>query len=202
MTGGVSILLLAAGGSTRMRGDDKLTRMLDGEPLLRRSARIALASTAMETVVVLGANRAARERCLDGLPVRIAANRDWQAGMGASISAGMGAIHARARAVVVMLADMPAITAPLLDRLIAAHDSVNTGGIVRPCTARGVMGHPVLFGAAHFRALASLSGDEGARAILAAHSDAMRSVAFPEDAALVDLDTPEAWSKWVNGQVS
>ena len=191
----VAILLLAAGGSTRMRGGDKLLETLDGEPLLRRSARAALASKARETVVVLGANRSAREGALAGLPVRIVAHEGWRGGMGTSIAAGAAAL-APGTAVLVLPADMPDIAPALLDRLIAALPPDAPRAIARPRTAAGASGNPVLFGPAHLPALAALDGDDGAREIVARNR---ASLAYLDDAGegvLVDLDTPEAWAAY------
>ncbi|MEZ5755305.1 MAG: NTP transferase domain-containing protein [Paracoccaceae bacterium] len=46
------ILLLAAGSPPRMRGGDKLLEDVAGEPLLRRSARAALATGCPVTVTL------------------------------------------------------------------------------------------------------------------------------------------------------
>lgn len=192
----VAVLLLAAGGSTRMRGGDKLLETLGGEPLLRRGARRALASRARETVVVTGAHRAAREAALAGLPVRIVHNAHWREGMGTSIAAGVAALAPNPRAVLVMPADMPGIDTPLLDRLIDALPPGSPRCILRPRTATGAPGHPVLFGAAHLPALAASGGDEGARAVLAANRDGLRYLDVAGEEAATDLDTPEAWAAY------
>ena len=192
----VAVLLLAAGGSTRMRGGDKLLETLEGEPLLRRSARAALASGAGEVVVVLGANRDAREAVVADLPVRVVMNDAWRQGMGRSIAAGAAALSVDAAGVVVMPADMPDVDAAMLDRLIDALPPDAPRAILRPRTAEGVSGNPVFFGAAHIPALVALTGDEGARAVIAAHRDALIPVDVRGDGSLVDLDTPEAWAEY------
>jgi len=192
----VTILLLAAGASSRMRGADKLLEPLQGEPLLRRSARTALASRAQDTLVVLGANRPDRERALAGLPIRTVANMNWREGMGSSIAAGAAAVAPRTRGVVVLPADMPDITPALLDTLIAALPPDAPGTILRPRMSTGTPGNPVLFGAAHLPALAALEGDAGARAVIDRNRDALRYVETGDTAILTDLDTPEAWAAY------
>ena len=54
----------------------------------------------------------------------------------------------------------------------------------------------MLFGRRFFEPLRALEGDEGARSLLAAHSDLVRLVRLKGGAARVDLDTPEAWAAW------
>ena len=189
----VAILLLAAGGSTRMRGGDKLLETLGGEPLLVRSAQVALASSAENIIVVLGANRVARESVLAGLPVRIVVNENWQDGMGRSIAVGAAALAPGIRGVIVMPADMPDLTPALLDGLIGALSASAPETILRPRTREGKPGNPVLFGAVHLPALAALSGDAGARQVIAANRDDLRYIDVEGEAVLTDLDTPEAW---------
>ena len=192
----IVVLLLAAGGSTRMRGGDKLLEPLDGEPLLRRSARTALASRARETLVVTGANRVAREAALAGLPVWIVHNADWRGGMGVSIAAGVAALAPAAPAVLVMPADMPDLDPALLDRLIDSLPPDAPRTIVRPRTTEGTPGNPVLFGAAHLPALSALDGDDGARAVVARNRAFLRYLDDAGQGVLTDLDTPEAWAAW------
>jgi molybdenum cofactor cytidylyltransferase len=187
-----TIMLLAAGGSTRMRGADKLLQKVDGLPLLTRNARIALSSDATETIVILGANRAAREAALDDLPIRFVVNEDWHAGMGTSIAVGTAALADDADAVIVMLADMPDIGVDFLNRFIA---SARPGAILQPVTKDGKRGNPVLFSRIHFPSLAMSSGDEGARRVIDANRDSVIPVPA-ESGVLTDLDTPEAWSAW------
>ncbi len=193
---GVAVILLAAGGSTRMRGGDKLLETLDGEPLLLRSARVAHNSRAESVIAVLGANRSARESVLAGLPIRIAFNENWLDGMGRSIAVGAAALDPHTSGVIIMPGDMPDLTAALLDELIAALPPGAPETILRPRTLQGKPGNPVLFGAAHLSALAALTGDEGARQVIAAHRENLRYIDVIGEAVLTDLDTPEAWAAY------
>ena len=75
----------------------------------------------------------------------------------------------------------------------------NTGGtqIVRATTNDGSPGHPVVFPPATFPALMELSGDEGARSVVKSAKD-IQFVALPDQHAMTDLDTPEAWNDWLS----
>jgi len=67
---------------------------------------------------------------------------------------------------------------------------------VRPVSASGPTGNPVLFGRRHFPALQALSGDTGAKSVISAHADSVLDLPMNDDRSLVDLDTPEAWAAW------
>lgn len=191
----VSALLLAAGGSTRMGGRNKLLELVDGAPLVRRSAERLLASGADEVVAVLGAENDAMRAALAGTPARLIENPSWREGVASSIRAGLAAISPRADAALIALADMPEVDAALVDRLIAGFDPAEGREIVRP-VAVGRAGHPVLFGRRFFEALAQLEGDVGARAVVAEHGDYLVEISVEGGAPLRDLDTPEDWARW------
>lgn len=190
------LLLLAAGSSRRMRGQDKLLRDVDGVPLLRRAAEAALSSKAARVRVVLPPGADARRAALAGLTTEITEAPDWTEGMAASLRAGMRDVAAGTSAVVIALADMPEVTPEHYNRVIAAFDPAEGREICRAETAGGVPGHPVLFGARFFELLAALTDDKGAREVLEANRDFAVSVPTPGDGATIDLDTREAWAAW------
>jgi molybdenum cofactor cytidylyltransferase len=196
----VAAIVLAAGAARRMRGRDKLLETLpDGRPVLRAAAEAALASHAERTVVVLPPGAEARRAALAGIAAEVVEAPDWAEGMAASLRAGLAAVAAKADAVVVMLADMPEIGAPAIDRLIAAFDPEEGREICRALAADGRPGHPVLFGRRFFETLAGLAGDRGAREVLAEAAEFVTDVPTPGRGAVVDLDTPEDWAAWRAG---
>lgn len=190
--GDVSILILAAGQSSRMRGADKLLQEIDGVAVLRRQVLAAL-GTGAAVYVALAPDRPARGTVLQDLEfgrVEVAQARD---GMGASIRAGVSGLADNCTGVAIVPADMPELTTQdlrlVLDKFRAAPDQV-----CRATSEAGVAGHPVVFPARLFAALARLSGDNGARAVL--QGETPRLTALPGDHAVTDLDTPEDWAAW------
>ena len=194
----VEVLLLAAGGSRRMRGKDKLLELVDGEPLLRRAASAALESRAERVHAVLQPDNKARDTALDGLDVQHVRSTEWQEGMAASIRAGMASLSEDCNAVIVALADMPEIGAAHFDQLIAAFDSAEGREICRAMAADGTPGLPVLFGRRFFETLKNLQGDRGARDVVKDALEFLVDVPTEGQGAIVDLDTPEAWEDWRN----
>ncbi|RMD47877.1 MAG: 4-diphosphocytidyl-2C-methyl-D-erythritol kinase [Alphaproteobacteria bacterium] len=197
------LILLAAGASRRMGGQDKLLREVAGEPLLRRQLRrLAAAPVARVIVVLRPGDEARRAAIADLLGGRVQAVEapDWAEGMAASIRAGMRALSPGSPAVVIALADMPEIGPEHVRALVEAFDPEEGREICRAVTAGGRPGHPVLFGRRFFESLMALSGDEGARAVIRAHPEFLVEVPTPGEGAAVDLDTPEAWAAWEAGR--
>lgn len=196
----VEVLLLAAGGSRRMRGRDKLLEMVDGEPLLRRSTKAVLGGQVNRVHVVLQPDNAAREATLEGLDVNRITAPDWRDGMAASIRAGMAALSENCDAVIVALADMPEVTDAHINALTAAFDPTERREICRAMTADETPGLPVLFGRRFFETLANLQGDRGARDVIKDAVEFLIDVPTEGQGATIDLDTPEAWENWRNNR--
>jgi molybdenum cofactor cytidylyltransferase len=189
----VTILLLAAGRSTRMRGADKMQEPVPGpfgdQPLLQAMARRCL--RAGPTRVVLGPDQDTRRALLEGLDVDVLEAPEG-AGMAASIVTGVDGLDTP---VLVMLADMPDVTAADLHLMIALSAQAPEA-ILRAASEDGTPGHPVLFPADLLPELAVLTGDTGAREVLTRYATRVHLVPLKGDRALVDLDTPETWAAW------
>lgn len=186
----VTLVLLAAGASSRMRGADKLLEEVDGRPLLRVMAeRCAKAGPVR---VVLGPDQLARRATLKGLEVEIVEATESD-GMAASIRAGVDGLNAEGAMIV--LADMPEIMAADLHLLIGLWEQ-GVAPIVQAATSDGLAGAPVLFGKQFFKELSALQGDVGAKSVLNRHSGKVALIPLKGNRARLDLDTPEDWASW------
>ncbi|NDW43918.1 NTP transferase domain-containing protein [Ruegeria sp. PrR005] len=190
----IPILLLAAGQSRRMGGADKLMQEIDGEPLLRRSASIAM--TAGPVIAALPPAPHPRHGALAGLDIEIVEVPDAAEGMNASLRRAVAALPPQAPAAMVLLADLPDLTAQDLSHVLAAIDFSSNNLVWRGATEDGRPGHPVVFHCALFPELLALTGDGGAQSVAQAYKDRQMLVPLPGQNARTDLDTPEAWADW------
>lgn len=178
-------LLLAAGGSRRF-GSQKLLAVLDGVPVVRRSASM-LASVVDRTIVVVGADADGVERALAGLPLAIVRNERWANGLSGSLAAGIAALPGDVEAVLIALGDQPMVAREPFDAVIARWRA-GRASVVAP-VFRGERGHPVLFGREVFAELARVQGDVGARDVIQRDPDRVALVEIA-DPLPVDVDTP------------
>ncbi len=195
----MTAIVLAAGRSTRMGAANKLLADVGGRPMVRRVVEAALASAASPVLVVTGHQEAEVREALAGLEVTFVHNPDYTKGLSSSLKAGIGAVPEAADGALVMLGDMPQITAEHLDRLIAAFAEDRGNSIIVP-THAGKRGNPVLWPRAYFAEMLQLEGDAGARRLLAAHGSRVREVDLGTDAIFADVDTPEALAQLRGGQ--
>lgn len=190
------VIVLAAGASRRMRGRDKLLEKIAGEPLLRRQARLARAVTRGPVLIALPPRPHARYAALDGLEVTPVPVTDAAEGMGASLRTAFAALPDDASAAMILLADLPELTASDLTRLLSAADCGGDTLAWRGATEQGAPGHPLVVTRALFPAFHALRGDDGGRGILARVQNKVQLIALPGQRARCDLDTPEDWQAW------
>jgi molybdenum cofactor cytidylyltransferase len=177
-------VLLAAGTSSRM-GKNKLLLQLEGESVLRRAVRTAAAAGLAPIFVVLGhqSDRARAE--LEGLPCEIVINPRYAEGMNTSLSAGISALPDSPAAAVVLLADMPFVTAAMVQELVSRWHGEPLvvslfGEVVAP---------PILYSRELFPELRALTGESCGKRVIKQHRAQAAEVRWPES-ALRDLDVP------------
>jgi molybdenum cofactor cytidylyltransferase len=193
----VAAILLAAGMSSRFKaasgeGSSKLLAPLAGKPLVRHAAEAALASLARPIIIVTGHDRGAVEASLDGLALQFAHNPAYADGLASSLKTGIAALPADAPGALILLGDMPAVTPALIDRLISAFGQRPDALAAAP-VFDGRRGNPVLLARALFPAIAGLSGDEGARKLLAdAGPEQMIQLGVSGVGSILDVDTPQS----------
>jgi len=191
--GAVAAIVLAAGLSRRMGPRNKLLLPDEnGQPMVARVVDAVLASAARPVLVVLGHQAEAVEQALAGRTVRCVHAAGYARGLSASLKAGLAALPESAPGAMICLGDMPLVTAPMLDQLLAAFDPDEGRRIVVP-THAGQRGNPVIWDRSLFpEILASVRGDSGARFVLERHADEIVEVEMADDSVLRDFDTPES----------
>jgi molybdenum cofactor cytidylyltransferase len=178
-----TVVVLAAGKGSRFKGSDhKLAQSLGGSSVLGHTVRNAVSS---HLPVVLVTTEALAESVRDLISARdvvLVPDSGANFGMGHSIAAGVTA-RADSPGWLLLPGDMPMVRPDTLLAVAAALDQYP----VAYAQHHGRRGHPVGFGAELYSELMVLSGDEGARRIVARYPAIGVDV---EDAGvLADIDT-------------
>ena len=185
----LSGIVLAAGRSSRMEGANKLLLPWQKQCVLQvvveRICEVGLG----EVVVVTGHQRAKVEKALSRYPVRLVHNPDFAEGMAASIRVGVEAA-ASEKGYLFALGDMPQVVGKTMLKVAEALKSSETIA-VPVCDGR--RGHPVAFGSTYRNALLALTGDRGARPILAKNAAHVVEVPVEDEGIFVDVDTRESY---------
>jgi molybdenum cofactor cytidylyltransferase len=190
-SGPIAGILLAAGTSSRM-GSNKMLFELAGASILHGAARRALAGGLDPLVVVLGHEAERTRRELDGLPCRIVVNPDYEQGINSSLRTGVAALPAEARGVMVMLADMPFVTAEMIAQMIARFRSTDAPLVISDY--EGVNAPPMLYDRALFGELQTMTGEGCGRQVVKRHRHEAEVLPWPAT-ALADLDVPDDYAR-------
>lgn len=187
----IAAIVLAAGQGTRFAaqadGAFKLLAQLDGLPLVRHVVQAAFASRARPVVVVTGHRRDEILDALQGLVFTEARNDAYASGLASSLAVGLIALPVDTAGAIVLLGDMPRVSASLIDASMAAFAKRPDCDAIVP-VHDGRRGNPVLLARRLFEAAGKLTGDEGARRLLAS-ADVVEMIV--DDAGVtVDVDTP------------
>ncbi len=173
-------LILAAGAGTRFGSATKLLASIDGRPLLEWAVRAQIEVAELERVVVVLGARA------EEIVAEVSFGRaehvicaEWERGQSASLRCGLAAL-AGADKVIVTLGDQPLLTAAVVRRLLDQPPGTRA-------VYDGVPGHPVVLGPEQIELASRLTGDQGARGLLAGG----RTVECGDIASARDVDTPE-----------
>ena len=193
----IAALILAAGQSRRMGEVNKLLAEIAGRPMVARVVEIVRESKAGPITVVTGHEAELVQAALPG-DLTFVDNPDYAAGLSTSLKAGIAALPADIDGVVICLGDMPRIDAGMIDRLIAAFDPVEGREICVP-THKGKRGNPVLWGKRFLPEMVALAGDVGAKHLIGEHGELVVEVEMDEEGVLIDIDTPDALTRYQTG---
>lgn len=190
MTG---VIILAAGSSSRL-GQPKQNLIFQGKTLLQRAIENTLASICERVVVVLGANAEAIQATIAYKPVSVIVNPDWHEGMASSIRCGLVELQRilpTVSSALLMLCDQPFANAKILNRLI--QEKSGSDILIIASSYDDTIGTPALFDRSVFPELLRLEGQEGAKKLLAKHSDKVLAVPFASGS--IDIDTLEDYDR-------
>jgi molybdenum cofactor cytidylyltransferase len=187
----ISGIILAAGTSSRL-GKPKQLLELDGRPLLQHVIDVVVDAGLDEVVIVLGHEAERIEKVLR-LPAeaRTVFNGDYAEGQSTSLRTGLAAVAPESEACVVVLGDQPSLPAESIRKVLEGFKD-EAAPIVRAMW-EGKPGHPVVFERSEWDELAGITGDLGARDLLADRRD-IHEVEMGRP-AVADVDTWEQYER-------
>lgn len=183
----VAGIVLAAGASSRM-GRNKLLLEVEGEPLVRRSVRTALEAALSPVLVVVGHEAPAVTKVLSNLPCEFVPNVEYQSGINGSVRRGIARVPEDRAAAVVMLADMPYVTAAMLSEMLATYREVRSPLVLS--LYGDVQAPPTLYDRSLFPEFVDGEGEGCGKRIVKRHRGEAEVLRWPA-AALTDLDRPD-----------
>ncbi len=159
----ISAILLAAGQSKRMDGENKLTKKIKGKPLILHAVKNILNSSIDELIIVVGHQKEIIEKIVEkNEKIKFIFNESFENGMASSIKVGLKHLPEKTEAFFICLADMPNVNHNVYNKLIKFK---NNNEIIVP-TYNGQQGNPILFSKSIKNTILTVEGDIGAKHII------------------------------------
>jgi molybdenum cofactor cytidylyltransferase len=186
----LSLIVLAAGKSTRMQGRNKLLIRIGRKPMIRRVVESALSSKVDEVIIVLGWEAEKVRHKLRDLPCHFVVNKDYEKGQSSSVKAGLAEIAAGTEAVLILPGDVAMIEPHSTNMVIEMYQKRKCPIVI--ASHAGRPGHPILLSKELFEEIEMI--DEatlGLKSVVSRHESEVQMVETGSENVLRDIDTPE-----------
>ncbi len=194
----ISSILLAAGQSLRMKGGNKLTKEINGIPLIKYAIKNILGSAVDELVIVVGHEKEVIEKIIEkNKKIRFIYNSNFADGISSSIKIGLENISKKSEAFFISLGDMPDVNQNIYNKLIKTRYNYNKKlktnfkkEIFIP-TFENEKGNPILFSKHMREKIMQIKGDNGAKELIELNKDKTLNVPLKSRGVTLDFDEQE-----------
>ena len=194
----ISSILLAAGQSLRMKGGNKLTKEINGIPLIKYAVKNILGSAVDELIIVVGHEKEVLEKIIEkNKKIRFIYNSNFADGISSSIKIGLENISKKSEAFFISLGDMPDVNQNIYNKLIKTRYNYNKKlktnfkkEIFIP-TFENEKGNPILFSKHMKEQIMQIKGDNGAKELIELNKNKTLNVPLKSRGITLDLDEQE-----------
>lgn len=194
----LSAIVLAAGSSKRMEGENKLLLPFLGATIIECVVKTILAAGITEVIIVTGFQKEKIETALENYPVQCVHNPNHEKGMTTSIQTGVSVCNGNGY--MICLGDMIAVTAneyAMLKDQFEIFVAINASGICIP-VYNSKRGNPVIFSATYRNEILAHTEMEGCKKIVQANQQNVYEVVMPFNHILQDIDYKGDYEKLVS----
>ena len=184
----ISAIVLAAGQSKRMGGDNKLIKKYNKKYLINHIIGTLIKSKVNKIIVVLGFQKLkVRKKIVKNKKINFVYNKNYKSGMASSIKTGLKRISEKSIGFLIVQADMPLISKKTIDSLCFAIRN-NNKEIVVPIYKRN-MGNPIGFKRSMTRILNKTIGDSGAKKMIKRNKKNLGLIRVNSESIFKDFNT-------------
>jgi molybdenum cofactor cytidylyltransferase len=187
----ISLVLLAAGTSSRMNGANKMLVQLGKSTVLASTLETSIRVGFGEILVVTGREHEKSSAIAEEYGAKTVFNPNYMSGMASSLVKGVGKVRSEAAGILIALGDMPFIKQASIELLCRAFLQKNSLQTICIPSYHGQRGNPVVFGIAHRQEIMRLSGDVGAKSIVQNNAQNCLEIPLEDKGCLLDIDTQE-----------
>ena len=183
----ISAILLAAGQSKRIRGENKLLKKYKGKILINHILKSLIKSKANKIIIVLGyEDRKIKKIALKSKKIIFVFNSNYARGISTSIKCGIKKISKKNIGFLITHADMPLVTKTIVNTLCSALKNKNKE-IFIPVYKKKI-GNPLAFKYSMIKSLKRIKGDRGAKKLIRSNKSKIKLMKMKSKSILIDFD--------------
>jgi len=184
----ISAILLAAGQSKRMNGENKLIKKYSNKYLINHILGALIKSKINKIIIVLGFQSSkVRKITVKNKKINFVFNKNYKSGMASSIKTGLKRILKKNIGFLVVQADMPLISKKIINSLCYAIEN-NNKEIVVPIYKIN-MGNPIGFKSSMIKILNKTKGDSGAKKMIKRNKKKLSLIKVNSKSIFKDFNT-------------
>ena len=189
----ISAILLAAGQSKRMNGDNKLIKKYNKKYLINHIIGTLIKSKVNKIIVVLGFQKSkVRKITIKNKKINFVFNKNYKSGMASSIKTGLKRVSKKNIGFFIVQADMPLISKKIINSLCYVIRKKNKE-IVAPIY-KGNIGNPIGFKSSMIKILNKTKGDSGAKKMIIRNKKKLGLIKVDSNSIFKDFNTKKDFS--------
>ena len=183
----ISAILLAAGQSKRMQGQNKLLKKYKKKYLINHILNTLVKSKVNNIFLVLGfQNLKVRKIIIKSKKIKCIYNKKYKSGLSSSIQTGLKKISKKNIGFLIVHADMPLVSKRIINVLCSAVKNKNKEIFV-PVYKKKV-GNPLAFKYSMIKSLQKIKGGKGAKKIIKTNKSKIKLIKVNSKSILIDFD--------------
>ena len=183
----ISSILLAAGKSKRMQGENKLLKKYKKKYLINHILKSLIKSKVNKIIIVLGhENKKIKKITLKSKKIIFVVNSQYLKGISTSIKCGLKKISKKNIGFLIAHADMPLVSKTILNALCSALKNKNEEIFIPVYKKR--IGNPLAFKYSMIKSLKRIKGDRGAKKLIRSNKSKIKLMKMKSKSILIDFD--------------
>ena len=183
----ISSILLAAGQSKRMQGENKLLKKYKKKYLINHILKSLIKSKVNKIIIVLGyENKKIKKIALKSKKIIFVVNSQYLKGISTSIKCGLKKISKKNIGFLIAHADMPLVSKTILNVLCSALKNKNEEIFIPVYKKR--IGNPLAFKYSMIKSLKRIKGDRGAKKLIRSNKSKIKLMKMKSKSILIDFD--------------
>jgi len=183
----ISSILLAAGQSKRMQGENKLLKKYKKKYLINHILKSLIKSKVNKIIIVLGyENKKIKKIALKSKKIIFVVNSQYLKGISTSIKCGLKKISKKNIGFLITHADMPLVSKTILNALCSALKNKNKEIFIPVYKKR--IGNPLAFKYSMIKSLKRIKGDRGAKKLIRTNKSKIKLMKMKSKSILIDFD--------------